>query len=152
MIYPDLETENRMKRLFAAAWMHDPNNVFDAARTIESDEHIAYQVAMSWPNDYHVILFKRELQAARGPLASVPSKEEFAAQVYREITNMKDRKDKLAFMHFFAKLMGYTEETKGIAINLGGGPRVMPVPVAASDEQWEAAAMRHSRTLLAQHG
>lgn len=142
-----------LKKLFAAAWLRQPENPFAAAREVEPD-HPGRQVYISreWLEDPVVLAERDRLVALLGPIARVPTKEDLALEIYRR--KCKNDSEQLAYYKFFAELMGYTDPKTagGININNMVGVRVMPVPVAASDEEWERVAMRHSQQLLSQHG
>ena len=143
-----------LKKLFAAAWLRQPENPFAAAREVEPD-HAGrqYYISENWLTDPVVIAEKDRLVALLGPIARVPTKEEFALEVYRK--KCKSDSEQLAYFKFFAELMGYTADKGGapnVNINNMVGVRIMPVPLAASDDEWERVAMDHARALHAQHG
>jgi hypothetical protein len=149
VIYANQEQEVRFKKLFATALMRNPANPFACAREIETDESRVRQMAIEWPTDPDVAEYRRELLAVRGVAAQVPSKEEFAVHVYDELKTAP-AKDRLAYMQFFARLMGFIDDkASGVNVNIGGGARIMPVPLAASDEEWERAAKAHQERLTA---
>jgi hypothetical protein len=148
------EQESRLKSLFAAALMRQPDNPFAAARELVTDPGQVSYIATQWPTDPVTEAMKSELLARRGPLASVPTKEEFAARVFQDIPALKDTDARLKYMRFFAEIMGYIDNGKNnVNVNLGGvGGKTLAVPLAASDEEWEAKAMAHSKKLLSRHG
>jgi hypothetical protein len=154
MLYPSQEIETALKKLFAAAWLRMPDNPFAAAREVDPENPgKQYYISQHWINDPVVIAEKEKLVAHYGPVARVPSKEELALEVYRR--ECKDDAQKLQYLKFFAQLMGYTEEAEGgrpININNMVGVRIMPVPLAASDDEWEKRAREHAITLQSRHG
>lgn len=155
MLYETPEIETAMKKLFAAAWLRMPDNAFAAARGVDPENPgKQYYISVNWINDPFVIAEKEKLVAHFGPVARVPSKEELALEIYKR--ECKDDSMRLQYLKFFAQLMGYTEDTDGtnpkININNMVGVRIMPVPVAASDEEWEKRAKEHALTLQARHG
>lgn len=154
MLYPE-DIEPALKKLFAAAWLRMPENPFAAAREIDPENPgKQYYISQNWINDPIVIAEKEKLVAHYGPVARVPSKEDLALEVYKR--ECKDDAQRLQYLKFFAQLMGYTDdpENAGRSININNmvGVRIMPVPVAASDEEWEKRAKEHAITLQSRHG
>lgn len=154
MLYETEEIEKALKRLFASAWLRMPDNPFAAAREVDAENPgKQYYMSTHWINDPYVLAEKEKLVAHFGAVARVPTKEELALEIYNR--DCKDDGQRLQYLKFFAQLMGYTEEEgagKSININNMVGVRVMPVPVAASDDEWEKRAREHAITLQSRHG
>lgn len=143
-----------LKKLFAAALLRHHDNPFQAAREVEDHPGKAAFIAQHWTNDEIVEKEKTRLLSALGKLARVPDKDTFAAEVYEDGKNAKTAGDKLAFYKFFAQIMGYSAPTEGPNININNmvGAKIMAVPIASSDEEWERAAKRHQEQLVSRHG
>lgn len=156
--YATPELELAKKYLFAAAWLRSPTDVLKAANEIEP-EHAARAIwiTQNWQLDPVVIAEKERLLELAGPIARVPSKEEFALELYKLANDpaTKSTGDKLAAYRFFAELMDYTQKagSGGTNININNQltAKIMAVPIASSDEQWEKIAIEHSKTLMLQH-
>lgn len=153
-MYDNPETATALKKLFAASWLRQPDNPFAAAREIEPDAPgRQYYISTHWIEDPIVIAEKERLVSLYGPIARVPTKEELALEIYKK--ECKDDAQKLQYLKFFAQLMGYTDDensAKRINNNIMVGVRIMPVPLAASDEEWEAKAREHAIVLQSRHG
>lgn len=150
-MYDDATTP-LLKKLFAAAWLRQPENPFAAAREVETHPGKAVWISQNWLEDETVLAEKTRLLALMGPLVTVPSKEQFAAEVYAK--KCKDDAVQLRYLEFFAKLMGYIEEGKGSGVNVNilNQQKFMPVPAFASEDEWQRIAQEHSRELQARHG
>lgn len=145
----------KLKKLFAHALMHQPDNAFAAARQVETNPGAVSYIATRWPDDETVIFHRREALALSGPLSQVPTKEEFAAAVYRDLPPVKEADARLRYMRFFAELMGYIDTGKNkVEVNLGGSiaGKVLPIPVAVDDVTWEKKAREHYAVLVSRHG
>ena len=144
-----------LKKLFAAAWLRMPDNPFAAAREVEDHTGRSIYIGQRWVNDEIVLAEKARLQAVLGPISKVPTKEQFAAEVYLQAKECKTQGDKLAYLKFFADVIGYVERAgngSNINVNVAMGAKIMAVPIAASDEQWETAARKHQDMLATRHG
>lgn len=110
-----------LKKLFAAALLRMPDNPFAAAREVETHAGKSAWIAQNWVEDEEVLAEKARLIAIRGPIAKVPTKEEFAAEIYMKATKIKDgTKEQLQYFETFAKIMNYIEtsvKVKGDADN-----------------------------------
>jgi hypothetical protein len=145
-------TATLLKKLFAAEWLRTPDNPFEAARKVEQHPGKAIWIGQNWTTDEAVLAEKARLMAALGPIAKVPDKNTFAAEIYENARECKTAGDKLAFFKFFAQVMGYTADAPGVNVNVLQGAKIMAVPVAASDDDWEASARKHQELLLSRHG
>lgn len=148
----DEATAPLLKKLFAAAWLRQPDNPYAAAREVEEHPGKAIWISQNWLEDPAVLDEKTRLKAALGPLVAVPTKEQFAAEVYAK--KCKDDATQLRYYEFFAKLMGYVEDGKGSGVNVNilNQQKFMPVPAFASDDDWQRIASEHSRELMQRHG
>lgn len=157
-MYEDNDTTRLMKTRFAVAWLKQPDNPFAAARELEPDRPGAqYWISTHWIHDEFVLSERARIYAENGAVSRVPTKEDFALTIYQY--KAKDDATQLAYYKFFAELMGYTgkrdgEGVPGVNVNILNAPgaRIMPVPVAASDEEWEIRATEHAAQLMARHG
>lgn len=148
----DEATAPLLKKLFAAAWLRQPDNPFAAAREIEEHSGKAIWIAQNWLEDETVLAEKTRLKAMLGPIVTVPSKEQFAADIYSK--KCKDDATQLRYYEFFAKLMGYIDaDTKGgVNVNILNQQKVLAVPMATSEDDWQRIAQDHQKTLAARHG
>lgn len=147
-------TATQLKKQFAAALLRHPNNHFAAAREVEEYAGKAAWIAQHWPEDPIVIEERARIVAERGPIAKVPTKEEFAAEVYASANDAKNVTDKLRVYEFFAKLMGYVDTGKGdgVNVNILNAPKIMNVPVVENDDVWQRIALNHQKELSSRHG
>jgi len=143
-----------LKKLFAAALLRNPDNAWNAAREVEEHPGRANFIATRWIDDETVLAEKGRLLSVMGPIAKVPTKEEFAAELYRSAGECKSASDKLSYLKFFSDVMGFVERGtgNGVTVNLLNQQKTMIVPVAASDEEWEIAAVAHQKRLAERHG
>jgi len=132
VIYPE-ETERLLKKLFAAAWVRIPDNPFDAAREVEQEFGKAHYIATRWVEDEEVLQEKARLIAELGPIAKVPTKDAFAAELYMRACKMKEGSEQLKYFETFAKVMNYIEKDNGLTIN-NNQWAVMSEPL--SEEKW----------------
>lgn len=108
-MYSD-EVARPLKKLFAQAWLRNPDNPFAAAREVETHAGKSDWIAKYWIDDEDVLAEKARLIAVNGPIAKVPTKEEFAAEIYLKATKIKDgTKEQLQYYETFAKLMNYID-------------------------------------------
>ncbi len=147
-------TATQLKKQFAAAWLRMPDNPFAAAREVESHASKAAWIAQHWIEDETVLAEKARIVGALGPISKVPTKEEFAAEVYASANEAKNVTDKLKVYEFFAKLMGYVDNGKGdgVNVNILNAPKIMNVPIVENDDVWQRVAINHQQTLTARHG
>lgn len=132
VIYP-AETEKLLKKLFAAEWARQHDNPFEAARQVEDQIGKAHFIATNWINDADVLAEVARLRAELGPMSHVPTKEQFAAEVYKSSKDCKTAGDKLSYLKFFAQVMGYVEKEGGVTIN-NNQWAVLSEPV--TEEKW----------------
>src|SRR6478736_601818 len=143
VVYDDA-TALLLKKLFAAAWLRNVDNPFAAAREVEVDHGKALFIAQYWVDDEDVLKERERLLSHYGPISKVPDKETFALEVYQTGKEARTGSEKLAAWKFFADLMDYTPRGgsgSGVNVNIQNnnmvGMKVMPVPVSASDDEWE---------------
>ena len=119
-MYPP-EVAKPLKRLFAHTLVRFPDNPYEAAREIEQHPGKAHWIATNWVEDEDVLQERSKLIAERGPIAKVPTKEEFAAEIYLKARKIKDgTKEQLQYYETFAKIMSYLDtsvKVKGDAEN-----------------------------------
>lgn len=152
IMYDD-QTATLLKKLFAAAWLRQPDNPYAAAREVEQHPGLAVWISQNWLEDETVLAEKTRLLAVMGPLVSVPTKEQFAAEVYAK--KCKDDATQLRYYEFFAKLMGYVDDKSGnggVNVNILNQQKFMAVPAFSSEEEWQRIATTHSKELQARHG
>lgn len=147
----DDATSPLLKKLFAAAWLRQPDNPFAAAREVEEHSGKAIWMAQNWIEDDIVLAEKTRLKAALGPIATVPTKEQFAAEIYAR--KCKDDATQLRYFEFFAKLMGYTDDKEGgVNVNILNQQKVLAVPMTSNEDEWQTIAQAHQRELASRHG
>lgn len=157
-LYP-IEVAEPLQRLFAAAMLRNPDDPWKAVREVEPDHHAKqYWILTHWKEHPVVIAERDRLLALQGPLARVPTKEQFALEVYQAGNDAKSHGDKMSAWKFFAELMDYTQKSgAGNTINFNQQNnnvtnRIMAVPLAASDDEWERTALAHQKKLQINHG
>lgn len=153
-LYPE-PTATLLKKLFAAALLRNPDNPFEAAREVEPHFGKAHVIATTWTEDDTVVQERSRLVAALGPISQVPTKEQFAAEIYKKAGTAKPGSEQLSYYQFFAKVMGYIEAPgrgDGVNLQIINQQKTMIVPVAASDDEWEKRAKAHQEVLTARHG
>lgn len=148
----DEATAPLLKKLFAAAWLRQPDNPFAAAREVEDRPGHAVWISQHWVEDESVLAERTRLKAALGPIATVPSKEQFAAEIYAK--KCKDDATQLRYFEFFAKIMGYVDadKTGGVNVNILNQQKVLAVPMASNEDEWQVIAQEHQKKLAARHG
>jgi hypothetical protein len=139
----DEETEKRLKVAFALALLRHPNNPYDAAREIEpTAPGRANWIVNSWLHDEAVLqLMGKHIADVGVARSGLPSKEELAQTIYKEAADVKDKTTRLSYYRAVADIMGYTTKS-GININNNviNQPKIMRIPVFATDADFEAKA------------
>lgn len=128
---PDVEV--LLKKLFAAAWIRQFDNPYAAAREVENHVGKAHVIATQWIEHEDVLAEVARLQAELGPIAKVPTKEAFAAELYQRACKLKEGTDQLKYFETFAKVMNYIEKDNALTIN-NNQWAVFSEPV--SEEKW----------------
>lgn len=147
----DAATAPLLKKLFAAAWLRQPDNPYAAAREVEDHPGKAIWISQNWCEDDDVLNERTRLKTALGPIATVPTKEQFAAEVYAK--KCKDDATQLKYFEFFAKLMGYTDDDKGgVHVNILNQQKVLAVPMASNEDEWQHIAQERQKVLSSRHG
>jgi len=140
----------QLQTQYAEALLREPENAFKAATTVfGADTGRAVYVAAKWIADPFVISEKTRLLQSKGARFFLPSKEEYAREIWRTaIDNRTPAEDKRALLSLYGDVMGYKETPKkdgGIVIN---NNKVLLVRDHGTDEDWErkAAAQQHRLT------
>lgn len=144
--------ERTLKRLFAAELLRYPNNPFQAGRVLFPNNHLfAITAAQQWVSDRYVLESQAELIAEFGEDYFLPSKVILARRIYdlgeRESANTSER---LAAYKLYAELRGFIQKSDtivgaNVTINQN---RVMVVPSAGSDAEWEEKVGKQQMKLI----
>lgn len=142
------------KRQLAAALLRTPNDPNGAVASVEPRRDFQLYMLNTWLNDDDVKRYMHEIYMSAGATSHVPSKEEFAAELYREARDCKSKDLKLDYMKLLADVMGYIEKKPANVINnnnLVDNRSVMVVPPLPEDEKsiehWESSAMEQQARL-----
>lgn len=144
MYAPDEMTE--MKRRFAAALLLTPTEPDRAVASIEPRTAYANYILEHWQLDAEVQEFMRVAIVDQGSAgAHIPSKEEFAAQLFADARECKTKDLKLDYLKLFASVMGYVVKPAETAITnnvVVDNRKVIMIPEPPTDiDAWEASVM-----------
>lgn len=152
MMFPAL-TEDKVKELkakFAAALLRNPEQAFMAGQEVfGADTGKALYVAQNWINDDDVLAAKTLLLKSHGARAFLPTKEEYAREVWKTATDPKTPSDdKKYLLSLYGDIMGYKQmaEKPGVNVNVMQ-QSVMVVKDHGSDDDWERAAQAQQAAL-----
>lgn len=137
--YPTEDELQAKKKEYAAALIRDPWHRGVAARLVEPREtHIAF-ILSNWQFDNDVNRYMQELQAEKKTEAIIPTKEEFAAAVYRDALTCKTSDMKLDYYKLFASLMGYVEKPGSATNNTTNNiqQNVLVLPAKETGKEYE---------------
>lgn len=148
--YPTDEELQAKKREFAAALVRDPWHRDAAARFVEQrDTHIAF-ILNNWQFDSDVNRYMREIHDEQKTEALVPTKDEFAAQVWRDALQCPHKDMKLDYYKLFASVMGFVEKPGGNAgpVTNIANQNVLVLPPTQSADNIEARLIEQQRNLI----
>jgi len=140
----------KLKTAFAEALLRNPDNAFQAGTQVFGAEtNKALFAATQWVNDDFVLHEKARLLKTSGARAFLPSKEDYAREVWKTATDPKcPIEDKRGLLSLYGDVMGYKEAaakpTGGITVN---NNRVMIVKDHGTDSDWERRAMQQQHAL-----
>jgi hypothetical protein len=80
-------------------------------------------------------------------LKNLPSREELALKLMDIAESRIAIDQRLKAMHLYAQVMGYLDNASRKKSGGDEGPKIMPVPVASSDEEWQKHAASYSQKL-----
>lgn len=137
------------KRAFAAELLRNDGDGFKAAFALfGEDTGKALQLGRIWLTDPVVIAEQDKLLRSSDAKTFLPSKEQQARDVYKMATDATQPiDDRLKAHRLYAEIMGHIEKPNVQAgtniLNQG----VMIVRDAGSNDDWEAKAIAHQRSL-----
>lgn len=141
----------KVKRAFAAALLKTPMDPVRAAASVEPRSAYVNFILANWQFDPDVQEYMRQLREDKGAEAAIPSKEEFAAQLYKDANECRDKSTKLDYMKLFAEVMGFKVKPAETIINNNNtvdNRRVVMMPPPPSIDDWEAAAIESQAKLV----
>ena len=115
-MYAAEEIETK-KREFAAAYLRNPLRPDIAAREVDSRSSFVTYILTNWQLDPEVQNYMNEVRQEAGPKATVPTKEQFAAEIYRQAGEISNYDLKRDYFELFAKVMGYIERPAAVVNN-----------------------------------
>lgn len=150
-LFPDEAEERDFKTKFAAALLREPGNAFIAAtKVFGSDTGRALYASTHWIHDDFVESERDKLLKGNGARAFLPTKEDYAREVWAQATNERvPVEDRARLLSLYGDVMGFKESAQknsgGITIN---NNKVMLVKDFGNDADWEAraAAQQHQLT------
>lgn len=148
--YSTEEELQAKKREYAAALVRDPWHRDIAARFVEQREtHVSF-ILTNWQFDNDVNRYMRELHDAQKTEALIPTKEDFAASIYRDALLLRDAETKLDYYKLFASIMGYVEKPGGNAVQTTNiaQQNVLIMPPSVNAESIEDRLIEQQRKLI----
>jgi hypothetical protein len=150
-LFKDEAEARELKLRFAEALLREPDNAFKAGIDVfGADTGRALFAATKWITDDVVIAERSRLLLAKGARSFLPSKEEYAREVWRQATNERAPiEDRTRLLTLYGDVMGFKEAAQknagGIIVN---NNKVMFVRDFGDDKTWEAkaAAQQHALT------
>lgn len=150
MVSNDLQSYEDRKRDFAYTWLMYPDEPEIAAREVAGDNVTALLAIRSkWVSDPVVLQHRKELIAIHGEEHFLPTKADIARKLLDEIDAAVDPEVKLKFYKLYADIRGYTQkDTVNINNNVITQNKVMLVPTAQNDEDWETKLANQQSQLM----
>jgi len=145
-------TQEEGKKRFALLLLQRPGDIRACAHELAYSVGIfdAVQIeniAKYWPFDPEVKAEqKRLIEEAGGPEAFLPGKTDLGYALWKIADSGSAPEVRLKAMEQYSKLMGFDAEKAGIQINVVN--KVMAVPMAQSDDEWEAKAALQQRRII----
>lgn len=150
-LFPDNDETTAYKTRFAEELLRNPDQPFLAAQAVfGTDTGKALYISSNWLNDPFVEDEKIRLVKAKGQRAFLPTKEDYAREVWRlAMAERTPIEDKRYLLSLYGDVMGYKQraEQPGIAVNVNNHNRVMIVKDHGSDADWELQAQRQQHRL-----
>ncbi len=150
-MFADDAATKALKTKFAIALLRQPDDAFKAGVDVfGADTGRALYAAQNWINDAFIDAEKIRLLKEKGARAFLPSKEEYAREVWKLANEARTPiEDKRHLMALFGDIMGYKTQAEkaGVNVNITQN-KVMIVKDHGSDAEWErkAAAQQHRLT------
>lgn len=152
-LFADAAEETRYKTLFAEALLRSPDKPLKAGQDVfGANMGRALYAAQCWVSDPELLAIQTALlEEAGGERAFLPSKEVVARSLWEKAhDNRTSVEEYTRLMELYCKLMSFLERPAAAAP--GGGTtinarNVLVVPIAASEDAWEAGAMAQQQAL-----
>lgn len=138
------------KRLYAAAMLRNPDNVYEAALELfEGNTAQAFRAVNLWTFDPDVIRYKRELKDEMGEEAFLPTKGEFCKLLWSRMQYSDDDNfHKIADV--YAKTRGFYPEKNGANVEeMNVVNKVMVIRDHGSDTSWSQGMLNQQALLQA---
>ena len=144
-------TEAALKRRFAYLLLKYPNDPNRAAHALFGDDMGAVSRALAiWQHSPEILALKDKLVAELGAEEFLPTKEEFALEVWQHAQGIRSADERTKALKLFADTLGFID-SKGVNVNLTNiDSRVMVVHDHGTDDAWEAKLAEQQRKLV--HG
>lgn len=143
------QERNRLKQEFAANLLRYRDDPAKAAFATTPDAGLALQIARDWPQDGFVQAQMDKLLSSTDATTFLPTKESQARDIYAIAVDVHNPiEDRLKAHRLYAEVRGFIEKP-----SQGGGnvniltQGVMIVSDKGTDQEWEAKAKAHQRTL-----
>lgn len=146
---PEFETDSNMA-LFAEALLRNPNNAFEAAKTIFIENSHALYACQRWPDDPYVRKKQREFIKEGGEAKYLPSKSKVARQIHNVSEKVNDAELELKALKLYCDVRGFIEKP-GTVIN-NQISSVMLVKDHGTDDDWEKKAVQQQQLLIESSG
>jgi len=141
------------KRAFALAFMRYPTDPARAAREVETRSAYISFILNNWQFDDEVqayMLEIREQSRNTGTAPELPSKEQFAATLWKEAQECRTKDTKLDYLKLMASVMGYIEKPSNVTNinNTMDNRKVIVLPAKATSlDDWAANAKQQQARL-----
>ncbi|MBA3352224.1 MAG: hypothetical protein H0U23_07345 [Blastocatellia bacterium] len=146
--YPPDEMQAH-KIAFAAAYLRFPGDASAAAFSIERHPGRAYWICQNWAMDDSVLALMGKSLEEVGDRAAVPTKEQFAAQIWKDAMEVRGT-NRLEYYELFAKIMGFVAKPADTVVNnnIVSVNRVIMMPHAKSMDDWEIGLKAQQARLI----
>lgn len=151
-IAPEGQDEDALKRAFAGFLIRNPMRPGDAAALVfpgMANAGRALQAAEFWPLDP---LVRAHLDAIRDGETEhnyLPGKDEVAHEILTKARNAKSVSEAVAAYKLYGEYQGHIVRPGDSSNPVHVVSRVMHVPIAASNEDWEERTERQQAALVA---
>lgn len=146
--------EQELKKAFAKALLFNPNNPFQAAKSVtEGDVQAAMGLSTHLVYDKEVLEFKKELIEERGADAFLPTKADMFSEVWRRANNTEDNDQFVKLAHLACDIRGFKEAPARVIVNNTNNEisvnKVLVIPMReGSDANWEKQLMAQQQALI----
>jgi hypothetical protein len=145
----EFDNISQEKRDYAALLIKERDPFKAALLLFPEATNRALWVSNNWPNDPEVVAEKDRLNREDAGAAYLLNKTELARDILEKMKVAVKADDYAKLAKLYAEVLGYIEKPQASVNVTNNVPRVVEMPVFPTGEDWEAAAAKQQRDLLA---